>query len=315
MRDAQPTGWVPSEFFYASGRPYLGMIRLEDVRDLDYFWDNTLKRHAGRPVLRALDDGSAPAALPAPAGFIYHMMRCGSTLIARLLQASGRCQVLSEPHIFQKVLCHEAAAGAHRARWLQRLMHWHVLGLCRSDEPLVVKWAASVNFGIEALREAFPGTPSIFVYRDPVEVLVSTIERPPPSFTPMPAYQLTPGWHTPDLSRLSLPEAAARFIASSIDWARAIPDIYVVAYQELPALITSHIAPFFGIQLSAADQQRFGEVGARHAKRPERIFEPDSAAKRARATPEIHALAKSVIEPALTRFLAEKPRLAAHVQA
>ena len=309
MCEAQPTGWVPSEFFYATGRPYLGMVRLEDVQDLDHFWENTLKRHAGRPVLRALDDGSAPAALPAPAGFIYHMMRCGSTLVARFLQASGRCQVLSEPHIFQKVLCHEAARGPHRARWLQRLMEWHFLGLCRSDQPLVVKWAASVNFGIEALAEAFPTTPSIFVFRDPVEVLVSTVERPPPDFMPMPAYQLTPERQTPEPSRLSLPEAAAEFIASSIDWARGIPDVYAVAYEELPALISSHIAPLFGFPLSAADQGRFSDVGTRHAKRPEKMFEPDGEAKRARATPQLRGLARSVIEPALARFLAEKPRL------
>ena len=270
--------------------------------------------HAGRPALRlpwTMVRRRPPHA--APAGFIYHMMRCGSTLIARFLQASGRCQVLSEPHIFQKVLCHEASRGPHRARWLQRLMEWHILGLCRSDQPLVVKWAASVNFGIEALREAFPKTPSIFVHRDPVEVLVSTVERPPPDFMPMPAYQLSPEWHTPERSLLSLPEASAQFIASSIDWARAIPDIYVVAYEELPALITSHIAPLFGIALSAADQERLRRSrGARHAKRPERIFGGRTCAasgRHARATPQIRALAESVIEPALARFLAEKPRL------
>jgi len=57
------------------------------LRFTDPFFENTVRR-AGRRA------GIAPG--PGPAGLIFHVSRCGSTLISQMLSTAGQL-VLSEP--------------------------------------------------------------------------------------------------------------------------------------------------------------------------------------------------------------------------
>jgi len=68
------------------------------LRFTDPFFENTVRR-AGRRAERwtqPLESLTGIAPGPGPAGLIFHVSRCGSTLISQMLSTAGQL-VLSEP--------------------------------------------------------------------------------------------------------------------------------------------------------------------------------------------------------------------------
>ena len=112
-----------------------------------------------------------------PSGFIFHLSRCGSTLVAQMLAASSEALVMSEPPAFDQVLraptfCPDLSPRDHVA-WLR----WMLSALGQRRKPdqsrFVVKLDAWAIVHWRLIRQAFPDTPCIFLYRDPLEVMVS----------------------------------------------------------------------------------------------------------------------------------------------
>lgn len=114
-----------------------------------------------------------------PNGFIFHMSRCGSTLLANLFRKVQGTTALSEPAIVTEILnldneeTHSFVVDLFRNTVLS-------LGQRRDsrDRFFVVKLPCDATMAIPLIREAFPDVPHLFIYRDPVEVLVSALKHP-----------------------------------------------------------------------------------------------------------------------------------------
>lgn len=112
-----------------------------------------------------------------PNGFIFHMSRCGSTLMANMLRQSDRNLVRSEPEILSQILNMAAPDNREYAR---DLFMAAVQALGKPNSPkqqnYVVKFSSACTIFMEYIFDAFPDTPKIFLYRDPVEVLASNLK-------------------------------------------------------------------------------------------------------------------------------------------
>jgi hypothetical protein len=105
MSGAAMAGWVPIRFCWHEGRPVLDWCRLDSRRFTEPFFDETVSACLRRPFNRLfrrltpidtlLEWQERSPGLP-PSGFAFHMSRCGSTLVARMLAAVPRHVVLSE---------------------------------------------------------------------------------------------------------------------------------------------------------------------------------------------------------------------------
>lgn len=292
-----PRGWLPTGFFGGEGgtalawlwfgsdplnRPFFEMSEA-DVRDLPF---NRLFRYG-----MALDDlvSEAPDTAPLPDGFVFHMSRCGSTLVARMLAAVDDQVVVSEPPILDAVVQFALAgqmsvatlraivlaltrdrSGTTRRRFV-KLFHWHALAL-----PL--------------FRAAFPDVPCIFLCRDPVEVLVS--QRRSPGYQPvMPMVAMAlPGVEI-DPALEGEPYAAwllDRICRAALD---AVPPVRCVSYPTLPGALFDTILPHFGVALTADEHAAMLAVTERDAKAPARAFTGDTGDKQSEATDELRVLA------------------------
>lgn len=234
----------------------------------------------------------------APDGFVFHMSRCGSTLVSQMLAALPDTIMLSEPDpldmIVQLPLLAQgvtpelhveaframvAALGRDRSgsskRYFIKLDSWHTLAL-----PL--------------FRQAFPDVPWIFLYREPVEVLVSQ-ER-------MRGAQTAPGVLPPQIfgfteAEMSLPDVdyIARVLARTC---AAVVDQWhfggglAVDYRELPDVMVTRILPHFGIEPTDEERALLDAASGRDAKAPLASFKADSAKKRDEAGPETRAAAE-----------------------
>ncbi len=246
-------------------------------------------------------------------GLVFHMSRCGSTLVAQALCAMPGHLVLSEPAPFDEMLqfCTlrtdiplttriallrgmAAALASERGTPLRRRFLktdcWHAGAL-----PL--------------LRAAFPETPWIFLYRDPIEVLMSH-ER-------MPGGQTLPGPHAAlvgvvDPAALPGLDFAARVLAAICHRAADHAGIgggMLVDYAELPEAFLTRILPHFGIVPEFSDSQAIEAAMRRDAKRPRKSFDPQERPPRQRASAAVLAASDRHLAPAVARLRALAPRI------
>jgi len=117
----------------------------------------------------------------APSSIIFHVSRCGSTLISQLLSLSEKNIVLAEPSIIDEIFCYsfenpdfseEKKMSAARAI----LQFW---GQKRSghEQHLFLKTDCWHLYFYETIRKMYPDVPILLMYRNPLEILHSQRKR------------------------------------------------------------------------------------------------------------------------------------------
>lgn len=130
-----------------------------------------------------ITDGNAPDA------FIYHISRCGSTLIAKALARVDRNIVINQGSPLQRGFWAQLTDSFRRPleptednltafRTIIRAM---ARRRRESQSSAIVKFVSWNTLCIDFISQAFPQIPSLFMYREPVEVIASVIQRPTPA--------------------------------------------------------------------------------------------------------------------------------------
>jgi hypothetical protein len=255
---------------------------------------------------------SAPAGLQ-PSGFIFHLSRCGSTLVSQLLAALPSVLVMSEPGPVDAAMRPAPGAPrldeATRARVLRGMVTALGQPGSRDQRHYVVKLDAWALLWLPLIRAAFPATPWALVYREPIEILVSQSNGI--------GYHMIPGALTPNelgidasgiTSVTTLEAYGAAVLGRLLECAVAGMDdgpALLVDYRELPDAITTRVAPWFGIDIDDGETNRLMALASRDAKNEWVPFAPDTAAKRSAATPAQWDLAEG-LAPLYDRILARR---------
>jgi Sulfotransferase family len=165
------------------------LIDLEGVECREPFFDQTIQRLEQSGARRTgIDfDGflrAVPRDRTAPDGFIFHAGRCGSTLMANMLEASGGCAVLKEPRaLLELSLAWLEGQDDDVRRELESLLAlvvpqllWATAGGARFRVLKPAAWNIQLA-GV--LLRIFPTTPAVFMYRAPCETVASMLFEPP----------------------------------------------------------------------------------------------------------------------------------------
>jgi hypothetical protein len=217
-----------------------------------------------------------------PSAFIFHASRCGSTLISQMLAQLSDHIVISEPPPLDTLLRSDLPPAERHAA-LKGLMSAYGQRRRGEERRLVIKLDAWNIGELALLRECFPDTPWLFVYRDPLEIAVSHLRRP--------GMHMVPGLIGASVLDDALPfggredfvaRRLGRLLQAGLEHCRAGGGV-AVNYSELPEAMAGRLAAFF--QLDAAQRRHaFAAVG-RHAKQPAQAFAGDSEDKRREASP------------------------------
>lgn len=290
-------GWTPVRVDVdADGGPLVDWCHTDGVDFDDPFFEQTVERalrHPFRLLFRRCTsmDGLVEAAAERPgippSGFVLHLSRSGSTLVAAMLRALPSTLVLSEPGPL------DAALRTGRADWVRAMLAALAQPRRPGQRHLVVKLDAWALLQLPTLLAAFPGVPLAMVHRDPVEVLVSHQRRR--------GWHMVPGSLPLDVLGLGAdPNAVATedYLAAVLGAlcraaADHLPDgTLLVDHRDLPAAVPDRVAPHFGIPCAGADRQAVLAVAAADAKNPVLPFEDDREAKQRAATPALRAAAE-----------------------
>ena len=293
-----PDGWFPIGFDWQGGQPLVDWRCLEGIHFTDPFFENTLHRAMAEPFRLLFRRTTTVGTLLArartmpglsPSGLIFHMSRCGSTLISQMLAASPRDIVVSEGWAIDSAISADLRApgvtSEDRIAWLRAVAH--ALGRPRyGEERCFIKFDAPHTLDLPTVLAAFPGVPWIFVYRNPVEVMISHERQR--AFWTMPGVGtvrgagLTPeSLDDPDVYLAELLREMCRVALRYCTPPRGM----LVNYEELPAALFGRIARHFHCEWDEAEVVAMKTASALDAKRPSYSFAADSAGKRAEADP------------------------------
>jgi hypothetical protein len=232
------------------------------------------------------------------------MSRCGSTLIAQTLAALPEQIALSEAAPIDMALrAHfrdPRIDDEQRATWLRWLISAYGQRRSPDEQRYFIKLDSWHTLFLPLIRRVFPNTPWIFVYRDPIEVLVSHTRQRGPQVMPGVIEPQLLGLDLAAIMQLSLDEycamALARICQAAADYQRHDPGL-LLHYRQLPAAIWSILPAHVGVSYSAADRERMQQAAQLDAKNPVLPFADDTALKQRAATDTLRQLAERWLEP------------------
>ena len=295
--------WTPVRVYTGTGEPVVEWALIDEPL-CDPFFETTADRAMRRPFNELFARRTAMSAVEAleecgggiaPAGFVFHMSRCGSTLVSQMLARLRSAVVLSEPQPIDALLrLRRRMTGAEEERTLAAWLRAMVGALGRphaGEQHLFVKFHAWHVLELPFIARAFPGVPWVFVFREPRAVLRSQAREPGAELV---AGTIDPGYVgiAADAAHLVSPdEYGARVLAAFCDAAlhgASIGTGAFVDYASLPDAVISQLLPLFGVS-PGDDAARMRDVTERDSKRPGTVF--DARASVAHTSPEIERLA------------------------
>ncbi|HTX55561.1 MAG TPA: hypothetical protein VMD47_00520 [Candidatus Acidoferrales bacterium] len=301
--------WFPIRVYARDGEPRVQWFRRDAGLCFDdrYFHD-TVSRAAKRPfnlaffrdtgvdVLQELAESSPGLR---PSGLLFHLSRCGSTLVSNAFAARFDVLVLAEPGPVNDVLVMPGLQNEQRIALLRSVVSVLARAQRGDQQACVIKLDAWHVRWLAVLEAAFPQVPWLFLYRDPREVLVSHLRTPSLMMSTV---------NAPATLGISLVEAAQ--VSREVHCVRVLSELLravrerateperFVDYATLPEAIWERIGPAFGLPFAPSAVARLRAGASAHAKDPRRPFVPDSDEKRAAAA----ALPPELLAPLLAAF-------------
>ena len=267
------------------------------------FWSDTLARCQSVTGLQPLDAFALDDSALTLSGSILHLTRCGSTLVARQLGAVTRTAVLSEPFIFQHLIEGPLADSAITRRRMRQLFAAFRDGLAPVADRIVVKWPPLFGHYAAQLQEALPA-PTLFLHRDPVEVLASILRHPAGTIDHLKPHHLAPlGEAPPPMPERPLQRAATMLAAICTSVSRQ-PGIRSLDYARLPEATQAAIAPFFGMALTEADRESLRQASQFYSKKSGENYAADREADLPLTSPRVIEAARDILGPAYAAMLA-----------
>lgn len=302
------SGALPFRLCGERDNPQVEWVRSDGERFTEPFFQETamrlrrIRRQTGatgcpRSPVAGLRDfrGGLPVA-----GLIFHVSRCGSTLLARMLAAVPRNLVLSEPQIVDDLLRLPQRNSSFTEGDIVDFLRGAIAALGQPPaggaQQLFLKLDCWHLFSLPFIQHVFPGVPALFVYRDPLEVLVSLMRRPSLTLARDTIAPEQLGLTTEQRDVLSREEHAAAILGAFYRIALSHrASLVPIAYERLPEMA---LRAFPALNWSEEERESMRVAAEFDAKKPKERFVADSADKRAEATPALRAAAAEWAEPA-----------------
>jgi hypothetical protein len=274
--------WVPEKLFFEGSHPFCKWLYVGDNYYTEPFFDETISTcRRSPPGNGSLKSVSSLEVLPCwsqdiesiqPSALIFHISRCGSTLVSQLLSLSFRNIVLSEVSFFDELLRSKELSP----ELLKAAITFYAAKRKRGQDHLFIKTDSWHIFFYQQLRELYPHTPFILLYRRPDEVVRSQLKRK--------GMHAVPGLLEPELLGFDssvimnmhpdnyIPKVLEKYFSVFLDILKKDALAFPVNYNEGAISIVKKIADLTGILITEGELNKMKERANYHAKYPAEIF-------------------------------------------
>lgn len=216
-----------------------------------------------------------------PSAIIFHVSRCGSTLVSQALGLLDGAISISEVPLFDEILRLPAAGKLEDtqtvAKALQSAVSFYGARRFGNERHLFVKADSWHLLFYRQFRALYPAVPFVIVYRSPGEVLESNqrkkgIQGLPgmvePALYSFTSEQKLSFHHPDDYMKVVL----QKFYEQIIDIADADQDVLLLNYGCGPQQMMNDLLQFVDISISPAEKARIADRCSYDAKHPEQSF-------------------------------------------
>jgi hypothetical protein len=293
-----------------------------DIKKVAY-----LARRRDQEVERSSDEGPKALNITAVA---FHESRCGSTLVANSMIAMDpvkhRSYSESKPAINALYICDEDFSKCSQEQAAAVLKDTMYL-MSRSDdhreERSFFKFQSIASQAIRTFQIAFPDVPWMYIYRDPVQVMMSHVKDDPSMkrtictktrrFPPAEIHAIAKR-HGRSVHELSGVEYCAAYLSLLTETAvynlndMAIP----VLYHQLPNIMWEEIMPkIFGRPLKQFEIDNLEAISQTYSKgqKYKGEYKDDSKEKEKLATDEVREAADEFLKESYDQLIAFEPKL------
>lgn len=324
---ARLRGFLPFQVIDSGEGKALAWCDFGDVRLEAPFFIRDIFRRAFLPnprfvttPLTALLDAEAELDGLRPDGFIFHMSACGSTLLANMLRAVPRHLSFGEPNVLYDLLALARSRSEDEAVALFRAavgaLGQRRLGV---EERYIIKFGSATTLFLPLIGRAFPEVPRLFLYRDPVEVLVSNMRVPTQEWlfesavTGLSCAAMTEEQTALENCAVALQRTIEAFLDDmNLDGKddrnndankggkgggveRASGRHLLANYSQWSPPLVERVLSFFDLQVTPAEMEGMLAVGNGHAHGRQARFEPDTARKQSQASAKLRAVAATYL--------------------
>ena len=295
MAEPDFAGWLPIRLYWQQSHPWVDWCYLGNQSLTEPFFDHAIDKALRKPFNLAFRRQTPIDSLLqlehqqpglTPNGFIFHMSRTGSTLVAQMLAALPQNIVLSEPGLLEALFRPEVRqfgiTEEQQVTWLRALIS--MLGRPRRPEQThyFIKFDSWHTVHLGLIRRAFPDVPWIFFYRNPEEVLVSLGREGGRRLVPgtIPPAELGLEWQ--QAFTLPVEEYHALVLARILDAALEYCDPAAACflnYRQLPQAVWTTLVSHFGFDCTESDLTLMQERSGFDAKSNRKKFSNDTTAK------------------------------------
>ena len=311
--NADLKAWLPVDAVVVDGRPGLLWMEMSGIDVAEPFFlqtverarrENRAKRFTEFDVLLQLEKqlDSVP-----PTGFIFHSSRCGSTLVANACRAVSGSIVLSEANAIDKLIARFITDADNPVKeslysvFLRGVVHTLAQRRAAGARHLFIKFTCCSFAQLERIRRIWPNVPWLFLYRDPIETIVSNMSDVPPWLMDNDRRVLAS--IIGDDSEMSLEELCARTIGSLYSTAYKLADAnsMLLNYKQLSVPVIANVLNFFKVDLSTEELETIARTSEVYSKQGTRAFVADTDTKQ--------RLASDLVREMSERWASEPYRL------
>ena len=310
LTDVKPDAlklWCPVDAVIAENQPAIEWMDLHGVDFREPFFNETLARINSEKRGRVVTTFDAVLQFEkickglSPSGFIFHSSRCGSTVVANACRALKDSIVIAEAPVIDKLITRfftDAPPGSAKELLYLLLLRATVTALGQrlkgNECSYFIKLACTSTLQLRRLRSIWPTVPFLFLFRNPVEILVSNLRSIPEwmraEVNPAAAAAIV-GVDEDQVRLLGAEEYCARSLGrfftavdENFDSCMKLLNYEQLSFDSLIAILN-----FFGVEPTVDETDAIRKVSRRYSKdlTSTQVFEDDSLQKRSVASVEL----------------------------
>lgn len=281
--------WVPYKLLAEQEQTLCRWLYVGDKPFHEPFFDDTIARcrsgmsfrpHSVSNISLLKDWASALPAIE-PTAIIFHISRCGSTLVSQLLGINPDHIVLSEVPFLDEVLRAPYKAHAYPAfeqmPALEGAIRFYGQKRTGNESRLFIKTDSWHVLFYKTIRRLYPHAPFILLYREPYEVIHSHRKKAGMQAVPGVIEPAIFGFETPLTTDMDayMTNVIEKYLSVFIEIAENDPRALPVSYNEGMMHVMEKIADFIDLPLSREEYLQMQARCSYHAKFPDQVFTTD----------------------------------------
>ncbi|MBS7233296.1 sulfotransferase family protein [Flavobacterium psychroterrae] len=283
------SNWIPYKLIEKDNNVYFEWIYLADIKYAEPFFDETIskcKSYAYNSqsfkivsTVENLIDWSKELISAELKSLVFHVSRCGSTMLSQSLATSSENIMVSEAPIIDEILRSNTFNSDKKADLFKAVIA--LLGQKRflEQKNLIIKLDAWHIFNADFLRSIFPEIPFALLYRNPIEVLKSHQKRTGMHMVPNVLPSNVFGISAKEIEKISFHQYGAlvleKYFKAFLGFYETDKNVTKLNYNEGMKKVIEKFISFINVNYHHDELEKMYERLNKHSKNENAVFKGD----------------------------------------